>query len=321
MFKRKALVTVLLLFALWHPASSITSAASSLPKATVNASSLIVREYPSPKAKALGQVMRNQLVYIHSTQPGGWAEIRLDGKRGYVPAGFLKLMAPASDSKTIQKATVQSSTLLIRKYPSPKSVSVGSFKRGAVTYIHAVKPGGWAEIRHNGQPAYVPAAYLKVVPAVMPSYKPGQYIVGKQIQPGLYYSSGGVDYWERQSSLSGSLEDILANDIPSGPAYVEVKSTDKAFMFEGGSFQKFDQRNHNHTLKSTFKDGTYLIGVDIRPGFYRGVGDGYWERSTAVTGEIEDIIVNDVPSGTFYVEIKADDFAFKTHGITWTKIK
>lgn len=61
------------------------------------------------------------------------------------------------------KATVTLSTLLIREYPSPKSKAIGSFKRGNITYIHDVRPGGWAEIRYNGKPAYVPLKYLKIL--------------------------------------------------------------------------------------------------------------------------------------------------------------
>ncbi|MGX2961700.1 SH3 domain-containing protein [Peribacillus sp. JNUCC 23] len=322
-------IIVLIILTLSLSLSSIkTVAATTLPKTTVNASSLIVREYPSPKAKNLGQVTRGQVLYIHATKPGGWAEIRYNGKKGYVPAGYLKNVAPTVTSpKSIQKATVNASTLLVRNYPSPKAVSLGSLKRGDATFIHAIKPGGWAEIRFNNKVGYVPANYLKVVtqsaPTVStPTFKSGQYLVGKQIQPGLYFSTGGVNYWERQSGLSGSLNDIIANDAPSGQSYVEIKSTDIGFMFQGGTFVKFNPLNHNHSIKSTFKDGTYLVGVDILPGIYKGTGsDGYWEVSSSVSGELDDIIVNDIPSGTTYVEIGADDFSFKTSGITWTKIQ
>ncbi|MFC3885648.1 SH3 domain-containing protein [Bacillus songklensis] len=324
---RRIVLIVSLFLAIWLPLSSVgVASAASLPKVTVNASSLIVREYPSPKAKSIGQVNRGQVLYIHSTQPGGWAEIRYNNQKGYVPAGYLKSVAQpaAAASSSVQKATVNVSTLLVREYASPKARVVGSLKKGNVTYIHATKPGGWAEIRYNNKKAYVPAGSLKVVPkstAAAPTFKSGQYLVGKQIQPGIYFSSGGVTYWERQSGLSGSLDDIIANSIPSGQEYVEIKSSDRGFKFEGGSFTKFDPRNHNHTIKSAFGDGTYLVGVDIVPGTYKGTGDGYWERSSSVSGDMDDIIVNEIPSGTFYVEIEEGDFAFKTSGIKWTLVK
>lgn len=62
---------------------------------------------------------------------------------------------------------------------------------------------------------------------------PGTYLVGKDIQPGLYSGQAGADilescYWARLNSLSGELGAIIANDNAMGPYYVEVAASDFA---------------------------------------------------------------------------------------------
>ena len=62
---------------------------------------------------------------------------------------------------------------------------------------------------------------------------PGTYLVGKDIQPGLYSGQAGAEifescYWARLNSLSGELGAIIANDNAMGPYYVEVAASDFA---------------------------------------------------------------------------------------------
>ncbi|ORB87214.1 hypothetical protein B1987_03770 [Mycobacterium kansasii] len=68
-------------------------------------------------------------------------------------------------------------------------------------------------------------------------------------------------------------------------------------------------------------DGTYRVGVDIRPGTYRSPGgkDCYWERLRGLGGTVEDIIVNGAGTGPQVVTIAPTDVAFKTQRCpTWT---
>ena len=60
-------------------------------------------------------------------------------------------------------------------------------------------------------------------------FSDGTHLIGKDIQPGLYHTRSLGCYWERLSGLSGSLDDILANENTSGPSYVEISPTDYAF--------------------------------------------------------------------------------------------
>ena len=63
---------------------------------------------------------------------------------------------------------------------------------------------------------------------------PGTYIVGRDISPGMYGGQAGDDildscYWERLSGVRGTLDDILANDGPTGQYFIEVLPSDFAF--------------------------------------------------------------------------------------------
>lgn len=59
----------------------------------------------------------------------------------------------------------------------------------------------------------------------------GQWIVGKQVRPGVYRTTAGPRcYWERLAGLSGKYADLLQNGgFRRGPALVEIRSTDFAF--------------------------------------------------------------------------------------------
>ncbi|MCL1897557.1 MAG: hypothetical protein FWG16_01875 [Micrococcales bacterium] len=68
----------------------------------------------------------------------------------------------------------------------------------------------------------------------------GIQLVGIDVEPGQYTAPGGeLCYWERLSGTSGGLEDILANDLPSGKAVVTILPSDVAFDSSGcGMWQK-----------------------------------------------------------------------------------
>lgn len=65
----------------------------------------------------------------------------------------------------------------------------------------------------------------------------GTYVVGDDITPGTYHSSGPSDsfecYWARLSDLNGGLESIIANHLGSGPSVMAVQPTDAAVEVTG----------------------------------------------------------------------------------------
>jgi hypothetical protein len=69
----------------------------------------------------------------------------------------------------------------------------------------------------------------------------GTYIVGTDIKPGLYKTTGPAAsdipdcYWERDRDLEDGINSIIANDNAKGPTTVKIASTDKAFKTTGCS--------------------------------------------------------------------------------------
>lgn len=58
----------------------------------------------------------------------------------------------------------------------------------------------------------------------------GKWALDTHIVPGTYQAPGGDScYWERLSGLSGTADDVIANDLPEGQAIVEIDPTDVAF--------------------------------------------------------------------------------------------
>jgi len=62
---------------------------------------------------------------------------------------------------------------------------------------------------------------------------PGTYLVGKDIQSGLYKGQAGSDvtlscYWARLNNVSGGFDAIIANDNATGQYFVQVAASDFA---------------------------------------------------------------------------------------------
>ena len=62
-----------------------------------------------------------------------------------------------------------------------------------------------------------------------------------------------------------------------------------------------------------FESGTYRVGSDIQPGIYVGKAGNnvldscYWARLSGVSGELSDVIANDIANGQFFVEVMDTD--------------
>ncbi len=145
----------------------------------------------------------------------------------------------------------------------------------------------------------------------------GTYRVGKDVKPGLYKATGSSKgcYWERSSGFSGSFSQIKANYFGTANTYVRIVSGDKGFKTSGCGTWTTVPSSGAKTSKIT-KDGTYRVGIDIKPGLYSGKGSSacYWETSRDFTGHSRDINDNDFTSGRVVIDIPASAKGFKTSG-------
>ena len=66
---------------------------------------------------------------------------------------------------------------------------------------------------------------------------------------------------------------------------------------------------------TSFSDGTWVVGEDILPGTYRSSNSGsecYWERLNGFSGEMEDVITNEITNEFALVEISSTDAGFSS---------
>lgn len=145
----------------------------------------------------------------------------------------------------------------------------------------------------------------------------GTYVVGSQVQPGLYVSKGNTDfcYWERDSDFLGTIE---ANDIGTGTRYMRIKATD-ALVETSGCNDWYPAPSSGTPAASIAGDGWYRIGVDLVPGVYQTVSPVpssdfcYWARRSDATGD-DDIIANDIGAGMRTFQVEATDAFLEVSG-------
>lgn len=77
-------------------------------------------------------------------------------------------------------------------------------------------------------------------------------------------------------------------------------------------------------------DGIFIVGTDIEPGTYRTTGPAggeswqmcYSARLSGLSGELDDIITNDISKGPKTVQVASSDEAFDTSGCSaWELVK
>ncbi len=151
----------------------------------------------------------------------------------------------------------------------------------------------------------------------------GTYLVGTDIPPGLYRGQVGQGfadscYWARLQNLAGGVDSILANDNADGQFYIQVIAGDKALETSCDLVFLPSLPPVADSFPETILPGTYLVGIEIQPGVYKGQGGTdifdscYWKRMSDLAGDSDGIIANDNASGQFYVEVSPSDIALET---------
>jgi hypothetical protein len=149
----------------------------------------------------------------------------------------------------------------------------------------------------------------------------GTHKVPSDIAPAMYRSTGdGTCYWARLAGFGGELDDITANGN-NAPEIVTVGKQDAGFETQGCGDWVPVKETAPATPASKFGDGTYQVGVHIKPGTYSADGQGtcYWARlSNFSHAGVGGVITNGNNPTT--IEIAASDAGFTTFGCgTWTR--
>ncbi len=160
----------------------------------------------------------------------------------------------------------------------------------------------------------------------------GVHKVGTHIQPGIYrgisrrYSLLGPAFcdWQRRSGLSDDDTDIIVARTDVNLFYVEIKPTDAFFVAECNliPMTRESWMPHLRDPSENIGPGTYLVGVDLRPGtywFHIQLGLCIIERLSGISGDPAESISRKVykypdhpQEGPYSVTVEPTDFALHT---------
>ncbi len=183
-----------------------------------------------------------------------------------------------------------------------------------------------AEVKQAAEPESAPPPEPERPPEEAPGdFSDGTYQVGSDMQPGTYRTREGSSgcYYARLGGFSGEFDDILANGNATGPAIVTIQPTDVGFESNGCGTWTQDLSAITRS-KTSFDEGTYILGTDIEPGTYKNSGSSgcYYARLSGFTGDFENIIANGNSDAPTVVTIAPTDAGFESNGCgTWTKLE
>lgn len=158
-----------------------------------------------------------------------------------------------------------------------------------------------------------------------PNFSDGTHRVGTDIEPGTYRTREGSSgcYYARLSGFSNEMDDLIANGNASGPVVVTVEPSDAGFESKRCGTWTQDLSAITES-KTSFEEGTYIVGTDIEPGTYRSSGSSgcYHARLSGFGGGMEGVIANDNADAPTVVTIAPTDAGFQSQRCgTWSKLE
>ena len=157
------------------------------------------------------------------------------------------------------------------------------------------------------------------------SFGEGRFVVGEDIEPGMYRASVDVTKpnpgcsWARIVHYRDLFDLGGRGNVQEGQAYVTIYQSDDRFETEGCT--RWEQVNvNNNQLAITprsFGAGIGLIGVDIAPGVYTSTGKHgmacIWEKLAATDHENRSVIAMGKFTGRSSVVIQPTEVAFASY--------
>ncbi|GIN57056.1 beta-N-acetylglucosaminidase [Lederbergia ruris] len=181
---------------------------------SVNAgSTLNLRSSASASASIIGSLSNGTAVTVQS-ESNGWAQVKVNGKTGYVSSQYLTGKTSTNPSKPSTSAPSKTetkyvsvnagSTLNLRSGASANSSILGSLKNGTAVTVES-ESNGWAKVKVNGKTGYVSSQFLTSAKEIADSTPPTKYIKGASVS--------GINMYTKPSAKSSVMVKI-ASGIP-----------------------------------------------------------------------------------------------------------
>ena len=248
-----------------------------------------------------------------------WQAVTIPSHKG-IP--FVRELHPRSSEKRCLEPSWRSMKLLL----APMAIALVTAFLAVACASDAPEPGATSMPTPTATsvPSPEPAATTESPIIREPGFGDGTWIVGTDVGPGIYAAAGGtLCYWSRLSGFGGSLGEIIANEVGGGRTVVTIAPEDKGFETTGcGDWRPVFEVT---APLSAIPEGTWLVGDEIPPGTYSAEGGDlcYWARLNGFSGELGDIIANNVGAGKQVAEIMSADAGFSSGGCgtcgTWTR--
>jgi hypothetical protein len=135
---------------------------------------------------------------------------------------------------------------------------------------------------------------------------PGQYIVGRDVEPGMYRFAGYV------ARLDSEMNIITNESVRSGLGLVQVLKHDAYFEISGEAIRLEHYPTYD-VLAQDPRGGIYLVGVDIPAGKYRIHGDGRSAYYATYDRKMQRLN-NDLNMGSLIMTIQPSVYAVEFSG-------
>jgi hypothetical protein len=140
------------------------------------------------------------------------------------------------------------------------------------------------------------------------SYSDGIYLVGEDIDSGLYMGTvnSSTGHWEISRDANG--ERFVEGNDPVGQFYVKV-TWGRYLHLSGVTITEASATAADPLLTSNISDGTYRVGYDIAAGWYEGTVNedmGYWEVSSDANGQ--DLVASDYAMESFTLKVTSGQY-------------
>ncbi|MFN8518051.1 MAG: hypothetical protein U0667_01385 [Chloroflexota bacterium] len=228
---------------------------------------------------------------------------------------FLGLFAPGSDAWATAHTddAVASRGMPVRQRFGDRLVAISALDdEDETVFTYAVTQ------------AEAPARSRKTPRPVTPvrTFGDGTWEVGTEVKPGTYRATAeGTCTWARLGAAAGGPEPVLGTATGSGSRVVTVGKRDVAIRSSGCGRWTSDLSQVTDD-RTTFADGTYLVGEDVAAGRYvsSGTGSCNWARLSGFGGTADEVIQGGVATGSQEVTIHASDEGFASTGCgSWTR--
>ncbi len=153
----------------------------------------------------------------------------------------------------------------------------------------------------------------------------GTYLVGSDIEPGIYFAEskeGGFCRWLTLSGFTGRSRDISASGIGVKRGIVHLRPDAGGFLSLGCEEWAKVPDEFNADALTTFGEGEYIVGLHVAPGLYTSpgarAGRCLWRRLSDFTGASNETVATRNTVGKVIAEIEPGDAGFEAYRCgTW----